>query len=70
MAICLAGIAEAGCATAPIVAQAGQLCRDWVVQDRSKGDRLTSRTIQNMTASNTARVTWGCHPKKNEAASG
>ena len=65
------GIALSGCAGGPpVVAQAGQLCRDWIVQDRSKDDKLTERTASNMEASNNSRVEWGCDPRENRAKAG
>lgn len=57
-----------GCAT-PFVVTADSLCKDWRVQTVSKHDSLTQDTASNMEASNASRVTYGCHPTKNEAKS-
>lgn len=65
---CLVGIAISGCST-PVIVQADQLCRDWIVLTKSKHDRLTEQTASDMEASNKSRVNWGCAPDRNEARS-
>lgn len=58
-----------GCANnMQTVTDAGSLCKDWRVYRPAKADRLTDKSAAELLASNEARVIWGCHKKKNEAA--
>lgn len=62
VSISLAGIVSGGCASwKPVVAQRDQLCRDWKEITRSKDDRLSKGTAEQIAGNNVSRSAWGCN---------
>ena len=52
----------------PTIVEAGSLCKDWRAYRPAKGDQLTEKSATELLANNEARVVWGCHRTKSEAA--
>jgi len=44
----------------PVVVDKGQMCESWKEISRSKKDRLTKITAEQIAGNNASRKAWGC----------